>query len=316
MKRALVSLAVLLLCGVARAQAPSSAPTQQSPADQPPGASAQQSNPATPAQQSAPGTPASGQLPAPTTPPVSAYPPQDQNTEEQTGPLPLSQEPHHRLLLQNDFVHVYNVSIPPLDATQLYQHDLPYISVNLEATDITKAVVGQPPVHVTLQDGETHYSEGHFAVVLRTDSGLALHDITLELPRAQGTARNLCKDILPGQPTDCPHESASTGKKPASEAADDVVPYFETSEVRVDLCKVSSGRDYVEPAPKTSALLVGMTNANLDANLGGEHVQFLHGGDVLWLPAGVHRRVVDFLGTHSSFLLISFKDSGASTTSP
>jgi hypothetical protein len=305
MKRALVSLALLLICGVARAQAPSSS-TQPS-TDQQPGA---------PGQQPTPGTPASGAQPAPGTPQLPAYTSQDQNPEEQTGPLPLSQEPHHRLLLQNDFVHVYNVSIPPLDATQLYQHDLPYIYVNLEATEITKAVAGQPAVHLTLQDGETHYSAGHFAVVLRTDSGLPLHDITLELPRTQGTARNLCKDVLPGQPTDCPRESASAGKKSASEAGDDVVPYFETSEVRIDLCKISGGRDYVEPAPKTGALLLGMTNANLDANLGGEHVQFLHGGDVLWFPAGVHRKVVDFLGTHSSFLLISFKDSGVSITSP
>ena len=36
------------------------------------------------------------------------------------------------------------------------------------------------------------------------------------------------------------------------------------------------------------------------------HLQFLHGGDVLWMAARISRRVVDFLGTHSSFLLISF----------
>jgi hypothetical protein len=298
MKRALVSMAVLFFCGAARAQAPSS----QQPA---------------PAQQ--PGSARTPSAQTPGTPQASGNPQQNQGMEAQNGPLPLSQEPHHRLLLQNDFVHVYTVSIPPLDATQLYQHDLPYIYVNLEATEITKVVQGQQAVHVTLQDGEMHYSDGHFAVVLRTDSGLPLRDITLELPRTQGTARNLCKDVLPRQPTDCPRESAATppaGKKPASESADDLVPYFETSEVLVDLCKVSSGRDYLDAAPKTSALLVALTNANLDANLGGEHIQFLHGGDVLWLPAGVHRRVLDFLGTHSSFLLISFKDSAASTTSP
>ena len=293
MKRALVCVTVLLFCDVTRAQAP------VSPAQQP----TQQS--ATPGQQSAPGM----------QPPPSL---QEQNPGAQTGPVPISAEPHHRLLLQNDYVHVYNVSVPPLDATQSYQHDLPYISVNLEATEITKVVAGQPPVHVTLQDNETHYAMGHFAVVLRTDSGLPLHEITLELPRPQGTAHNLCKEVLPGQPTDCPQESAAAakGKKTAPEAADDVVPYFETDEVRVDLRKVSSGRDYVEAAPKLNALLVPLTNANLDANLGGEHVEFLHGGDVLWLPAGVHRKVVDFLGTHSSFLLISFKDSASGSTSP
>ena len=295
MKRALVSAAVLLFCGVARAQAPSSQPAQQpTPAQQP----------GTPGQQQSPGTQQPGT-------------PQDQNAEAPAGPVPLSAEPHHRILLQNDFVHVYNVSIPPLDATQLFQHDLPFVYVNLEATEITKAVVGQPPVHLTLQDGETHYISGHFAQVLRTDSGLPFHDITIELPRTQGSARNLCKDVLPGQPMDCPQESVvAKRKKPAPEAADDVVPYFETDEVRVDLCKVSSGRDYVGPAPKMNALLVALTNANLDANLGGEHIQFLHGGDVLWLPAGVNRRVLDFLGTHSSFLLISFKDSAPGSASP
>jgi hypothetical protein len=29
------------------------------------------------------------------------------------------------------------------------------------------------------------------------------------------------------------------------------------------------------------------------------------------MPAGQHRRIVDFLGTHSGFLMITFKDSAA-----
>jgi uncharacterized protein len=226
-----------------------------------------------------------------------------------TTPVPITAEPHHRPVLLNDFVHVYNVGVPPLDATLLHQHDLPYLYVTLGQAEIVNAVVGQPQVNLELQDGETHFNPGHFAHLVRTDSGLPFHNITVELVHKQGTAHNLCKEVLPGQPSDCPHESAASGKKPSAEAADDVVPYFETDEVRVELRKVSSGRDYVEEAPKMHGLLVALTNSNLDANLGGEHSEFLHGGDVLWMPAGTHRRVVDFLGTHSSFLLISFKDS-------
>ena len=60
-----------------------------------------------------------------------------------------------------------------------------------------------------------------------------------------------------------------------------------------------------------AALLIAMSNANLDVSLGGEHTAFLHAGDVLWLPAGTARKVGDFLGTRSQFLLLSFKDSGA-----
>src|SRR5260221_11999422 len=249
----------------------------------------------------------SQQAPAPYIPPQNPTPP--------PGPVPISEEPRHRLVLQNDFVRVYNVMVPGLDATLLHRHDLPYLYVTLGAADIINAIVDKPEVHLVLQDGETHYSPGHFAHIARTDSGMPFQNVTIELVRPQGTAKNLCKDVLPGAPLNCPEQKAapdnSKAKKgqPAPAVAAEDVLYFETDEIRLDLHKVSSGKDYVDATPQTDALLVALTDANLDANLGGEHVSFLHGGDVLWLPAGQHRRIVDFLGTRSSFLLISFKHS-------
>jgi len=289
MKCALGLLMFTLVCAAIYAQTALSAPGRQPPGD--------------------------GQQPAAPISPEGPPPLSSQVTGASTTPVPISAEPHHRPVLLNDFVHVYNVGVPPLDATLLHQHDLPYLYVTLGQAEIVNAVVGQPQVNMTLEDGETHYNPGHFAHLVRTDSGLPFHNITVELPRSQGATRNLCKEVLPGQPSDCPRESAA-GKKPPAEAADDDIPYFETDELRVDLRKVSSGRDYVEEAPKMNALLIGLTNANLDAHFGGEHIQFLHGGDVLWMPAGILRRVLDFLGTHSSFLLISFKDSAPGTTLP
>jgi len=242
--------------------------------------------------------------------PPSYLPPQ--NPTPPPGPVPISEEPRHRLVLQNDFVRVYNVMVPGLDATLLHRHDLPYLYVTLGAADIINAIVDKPELHLVLQDGETHYSPGHFAHIVRTDSGMPFQNVTIELERPQGTVKNLCKEVIPGQPTECPQQqsaSGATGKRATSDAAADPVPYFESEEVRVDLYKVASAKDYVDATPKTDALLVALSNANLDANLGGEHVSFLHGGDVLWMPAGQRRRIVDFLGTNSSFLLISFKDS-------
>jgi len=229
--------------------------------------------------------------------------------------VPLSEEPHHRLLLQNDFVHVYNVMVPPLDATLLHQHELPYLYITLGASEVVDAIVGKTEIHLNLQDGEMHYTPGKFAHVVRTDAGLAFHNITVELVHAQAAERNSCKEVVPGAALDCPQEAASA-KKGAPETTDDIVPYFETDEVRVELRKVAQGKPYVEEMPKVHALLVALTDANLNANLGGEHVSFLHGGEVLWLPAGVPRRIVDFLGTHSTFLLISFKDGAARPATP
>jgi hypothetical protein len=225
--------------------------------------------------------------------------------------VPLSAEPHYRLVLQNDFTRVYNVSVPPLDATLIHRHDLPYLAVNLGAADLENVVVGKPEARVVLQDGQVVYSPGGFAHRVRTDSGIAFRNVTVELPKPQGTARNICKSIVAGPLGACPQQAETATKKTALVAADDDIPYFETEEVRVDVIQVAGGKDYVEESPKLDGLLVALSNANLDANLGGQHISFLHDGDILWMPAGAHRKVVDFLGTRSSFLLVSFKDSTA-----
>lgn len=274
---------------------------------------------------------------APATPPASSDNMAQQYPTAPQGPVPLSEEPHHRLLLQNDFARVYNVTVAGLDSTLLHNHDLPYLYVVLGPADIINAITGKPEAHQVLQDGETHFSPGHFAHIVRTDSGVPFRNVTIELVHPQGALKNLCKEVLPSGPQACPEtaaqEKAEATAKPATaetkrakgskNAADkskssapvepgtpnNEVPYFETDEVRVDLRKVSSGSDYVDAAPKSDALLVALSDANLDANLAGEHLLFLHGGDAIWLPAGKHRRIVDFLGTHSGFLLITFKDS-------
>src|SRR5258706_15310366 len=131
------------------------------------------------------------------------------------GPVPLSEEPHHRLVLQNDFVRVYNVAVPELDSTFLHQHDLPYLYVVLGMADIINAIVDKPELHQVLQDGETHYSPGHFAHIVRTDSGMPFQNVTIELVRPQGTVKNLCKEVLPGAPTDCPEKQPAADNSKA-----------------------------------------------------------------------------------------------------
>ena len=278
MRLALCTLCVLLSCAAVRAQAPTSSPATQGSG-------------------TATGTDINIKAPAE----LAHAPGAD-------APVPLSQEPHHRLLFQNSYARVYDVAVPPLDSTYLHQHDLPYIGITLGTAELTNVVVGKPEAQVTLQDGETRYFSGGYAHLVRTDFGVAFRNITIEFLHPQGTARNICKQVMDGPLGACPQQAAG-GKNSSAAAGDDDVPYFETDELRIDHIQVAQGRDYVDAAPKWNGLLVALTGANLDADLGGEHVSFLHTGNVLWLPAGVPRKVVDFLGTKSSFILVSFKDS-------
>lgn len=223
--------------------------------------------------------------------------------------VPVSMEPHHAHEFQNDYVHVYNVTVPPLDATLLHQHDLPYIYLTLGQSDVVNAVQGKPELHLTLEDGATRYSLGNFAHIARTDAGLAFHNITVELVHPQASPRNLGPQAADRPLGSCP-QSASDPKNPQI-PAEQIVPCFETDEVRMDLVRVEGGKNYEEANPKTSALLVAMSDANLDVSLGGGHTAFLHVGDAVWLPSGTARKIEDFLGIRSKFLLLSFKDSAA-----
>jgi len=226
------------------------------------------------------------------------------------GAVSVADEPHYAHVFQNGYVQVYTVTVPPLDATLLHRHDLPYLYITLGGADIVDAVEGKPPAQVTLEDGATRYSPGGFADIVRADAGIEFHNITVVLTHPQDSPHNLgaAGDARPlGS---CPQNNALPVQNDQI-PFEQVVPCFETSEVRMELVKVGGGKDYVQAAPQTAALLIAMSNANLDVSVGGQHAAFLHAGDVLWLSAGTARKVGDFLGTGSNFLLISFKDSGA-----
>ena len=228
------------------------------------------------------------------------------------GAVPVSAEPHHVLVLRNEYVHVYNVTLPPLDATLLHQHDLPYIYLTLGMTDVINAVAGKPEAHLVLEDGSTRYSPGGFAHIARTEAGLLFHNVTVELAHPQGSPRNIGNQGGDRSLGACP-QKASDAKQNDQVPFEQMSGCFETDEARLDMVIIEGGKDYQEAAPRAATLLVAMSNANLEVSLGGEHAAFLHEADVLWLPAGTSRKVVDLLGTRSKFLLISFKDSGATS---
>ncbi len=69
-------------------------------------------------------------------------------------------EPHHHLRIENEYVRVYYVEVPPHENTQLHQHDHDYIYVSLDPADVVNAVRDKPEVHLALRDGETHFTRG------------------------------------------------------------------------------------------------------------------------------------------------------------
>src|SRR6202521_535708 len=93
--------------------------------------------------------------------------------------VPIPKEPHHHLVLENEYVRVFRVSVPAHEATLLHQHDVPYLYVALGPADVINAVQDKPEVHIVMADGQLGYSPGHFAHIARTDSGIPFNNVTI-----------------------------------------------------------------------------------------------------------------------------------------
>ncbi|HXY00138.1 MAG TPA: hypothetical protein VEI54_04400 [Candidatus Limnocylindrales bacterium] len=235
-------------------------------------------------------------------------------TQDAQKPVPITEEPHHLLVLENSYVRVFRFSLPGHEATLLHLHDLPYVSVSLSPTDFVNAVVGKPETHVTMAEGQVGYSRGGFAHLVRTDQGTALNDLTIELLHPQGEPRNLCQKITDGPLNDCP--PGNVDKLPTDSPlrqiaqAMRVARLFETDEISVTSFSIALKQNYSESGPQSARLLVVEQNSELQVNRPGEPSKALRGGEVEWLEAGKNWTVVtpgDHKGTR--FLLIRFKDS-------
>jgi quercetin dioxygenase-like cupin family protein len=60
----------------------------------------------------------------------------------QNTPLPIEQEPNHKLLLHNDFVELFRVTLPPDGRTLYHTHSRDRATVELSNTSITQQTFG------------------------------------------------------------------------------------------------------------------------------------------------------------------------------
>jgi quercetin dioxygenase-like cupin family protein len=99
----------------------------------------------------------------------------------QATEVEITAEPHHHLVFSNDQIRVFNVEVPPSQATLMHWHHHDYFYVTLGDIDLTNEVEGKPPAEVKLKDGETRFSPGPFAHLVRDLSPQPFRNVTIEL---------------------------------------------------------------------------------------------------------------------------------------
>lgn len=266
--------------------------------------------------------------------------------------VPIKEEPHHHLILENAYVRVFRVEIISPDATLLHRHDMAYAYMSIGRADFINAVEGKPEARVTMANGQLGYSKGGFSHIVRTTNDMPFYNITIELLHPQANNHSDCAKTLSGPLEGCSTpqqtvaESAhstnaeltlgvksgvSTGtggntslavsapedaKKAAAVVAPAFMVIFESDESTLKSGAFVPRASATLPAPRAGILLVVEPLSQFKLEFADGSSKLLGGGDCLWVESGSATKVTNSSNANpSSLLIFSFKD-GASKDAP
>jgi hypothetical protein len=217
---------------------------------------------------------------------------------------PLSQERHHRLVLENNFIRAYEVELNAHESSLLHQHDQDYVYVILGDSDITNTVLGKDPVRFHFADDSVNFGRGPFAHVTENNSDKKFFVIAVVFLRPQGELHTYFPSIdaaLNGKPE---QEGSHRDPNGAKEAA-----VLETDECRVTGVSILENSAW-EPANTGHDRLIIQLDKMADTTAPREpNAPLFPAGMMKWIPAHSSFTLRNRDVGEKKLLVLEFKDS-------
>jgi hypothetical protein len=213
---------------------------------------------------------------------------------QQQSVVPLKLEPHHHLVLHNDFVNVYSVRVQPQDSVLLHKHDFDAIGIMLSDAEITVRVPGKPDSHQKVVAGQLRLQQAGYIHSTAIDGDTVYRNVTVELLSAQEKRRNICGGVISGQPLNC--RSTQTDRSDSSEQ-----PQFETNQTKISLIRLKSQHSVTLNASAQSRLIVALDDTVVSA--ANSPPKALRSGDILWCDSDSSGEIFENTGSKEARLI-------------
>jgi quercetin dioxygenase-like cupin family protein len=158
--------------------------------------------------------------------------------------VPATREPHHNVKLENRYVRILDVTVPPFDSTLYHIHENPYVYVSIGAATLKAQVEGANTItDLILKDGEVRYS----AAVTHRVGNIGAADFRNITVQIQG------RDETP----------PASGRQAGPEAATGAAAVLDNPLVRVDRVILEAGQSTGAHTHPKSNLLVAVHDGSL-----------------------------------------------------
>jgi hypothetical protein len=218
----------------------------------------------------------------------------------QGASVPISQEQHHHLIIDNSYVKAYEVEVPPHESTLQHMHDFDYVYVVFGAADISNAVVGNPVVNAHLEDTTVTFVKGPLAHVAGDTGDTPFRNITISLLHKQGEAKIFYPSVK---------AALEAGAKGAASSDSFDVTLLETAEVRVKAVQVGrAGWNYSNS--KEPFLVINLEKAKMFDKPGPKekNAPSFPADLMYWYGADVRAFIPSFDVVGPKLVVLEFKD--------
>jgi quercetin dioxygenase-like cupin family protein len=214
----------------------------------------------------------------------STTPPQSNSPQ---SPVEISGEAHHHPKFENEFVRVWDVTVPAGEATLWHVHRNDNVVVTLADANLRLENVTGPPSEAQWKFGEVRFAKATYTHRAMNVGTTAFHNFTIELL----------------QPTKFVAD-------PSTLAADEAgrTPILENDRVRVYRLSLASGESQAMHTHPLPGLVVTLTDAQIEVTANGKAVTHpVKRNDVSWQAGNVTHSVRNAGRTPFESLIIEMK---------
>jgi quercetin dioxygenase-like cupin family protein len=213
---------------------------------------------------------------------------------QSTPEVEITNEAHHHLALENEFVRVFQVEVASQQATLMHWHRHDYVYVTLGAADVSNEVKGKPAAEVKLQDGETRFSAAPFAHLARNLASTPFRNVTVELLQDEKFRTSPAK------------WDEERGLHVLTGGTQEIL--FAKDNARVTEVELQAGGVVPSHHHNGPHLLVAVTDLDLRSDVEGQGPMPGHfkSGDVKWLPGGYTHTLTNVGKQAAKFVTIEF----------
>jgi hypothetical protein len=123
--------------------------------------------------------------------------------------VPVGEEGHHQLVLENEYTRVFHVVLAPRESTLMHQHDRDYVYVMIGPSQVEVVKPGAAPTQMKLNDRDVKFTKGPLTHKVTNTGETPFVNLTIEVKKA--STKSVCGASWAGveaeKPERCGHTS-------------------------------------------------------------------------------------------------------------